>query len=577
MGDCRCVQFSFGLAAERRRPRRAALLTCLPESPILRALPSFLLVLLAFVLVLPVLAVGASWLQWNGASAQILREMASTVLAEYLWVTVQLALMVGVGVVALGVPAALLVTVFDFPGRRTFEWLLLLPLAMPAYVTAYAYTDFLQFSGPLQVGLRATFGLEGRLLPEVRSVWGAAWVFAFSLYPYVYLLSRTALTERAPQLMEAARLLGASLPRRVREIALPMARPAVAAGTALALMEVLADYGVSAYFGIQTFTAGIYKAWLSMDDRVAAAQLATLLLALVVLLLWLEQRAQRRLRFVGNATARANSSDARPIVLQGGRRMLAWVLCLLPVLMGFVLPVLFMLRPLAADWSVLPWDKFLVWAWNSVRLGAITAVLAVGAAWFIAYSVRRSPNALRRGAAQLVSLGYAVPGAVIVVGMLLPVGWVQARWPQSGVGGWITVTITGLVWAYLVRFVAVALQSMQSGYARVPRSLDESARMLGAGGLALAGRVHWPLLRRASMAAALLVFVDVMKELPATIVLRPFNTDTLAVVANQLARDERLGEAALPSLALVLVGLVPVILLSRTLRSDTRPSDAARV
>ncbi len=577
MGDCRCVQFSFGLAAERRRPRRAALLTCLPKSPILRALPSFLLVLLAFVLVLPVLAVGASWLQWNAASAQILREMAATVLPEYLWVTVQLALMVGVGVVALGVPAALLVTVFDFPGRRTFEWLLLLPLAMPAYVTAYAYTDFLQFSGPLQVGLRATFGLEGRLLPEVRSVWGAAWVFAFSMYPYVYLLSRTALAERAPQLMEAARLLGASLPRRVREIALPMARPAVAAGTALALMEVLADYGVSAYFGIQTFTAGIYKAWLSMDDRVAAAQLATLLLALVVVLLWLEQRAQRRLRFVGNATARANSSDARPIVLQGGRRVLAWVLCLLPVLMGFVLPVLFMLRPLAADWSVLPWDKFLVWAWNSVRLGAITAVLAVGAAWFIAYSVRRSPNALRRGAAQLVSLGYAVPGAVIVVGMLLPVGWVQARWPQSGVGGWITVTITGLVWAYLVRFVAVALQSMQSGYARVPRSLDESARMLGAGGLALAGRVHWPLLRRASMAAALLVFVDVMKELPATIVLRPFNTDTLAVVANQLARDERLGEAALPSLALVLVGLVPVILLSRTLRSDTRPSDAARV
>ena len=540
----------------------------------MRALPTLLLVLLAFVLVLPVLAVGASWLQWNEVSAQILREMAATVLPEYLWVTVKLTLMVGVGVIAMGVPAAVLVTVFDFPGRRSFEWLLLLPLAMPAYVTAYAYTDFLQFSGPLQVWLRATFGLEGRLLPEVRSVGGAAWVFSFSMYPYVYLLARTALAERAPQLMEAARLLGASLPRRLLEVALPMARPAIAAGTALALMEVLADYGVSAYFGIQTFTAGIYKAWLSMDNRVAAAQLATLLLALVVVLLWLEQRAQRRLRFVGSATARASSSEARPIVLTGGRRALAWVLCLLPVLMGFVLPVAFMLRPLAADWSVLPWDRFLVWAWNSIRLGAITAALAVLAAWFIAYSVRRAPTPLRRGAAQLVALGYAVPGAVIVVGMLLPVGWVQARWPESGVGGWITVTIVGLVWAYLVRFVAVALQSMQSGYARVPRSLDESARMLGAGGLSVAARVHWPLLRRASMAGALLVFVDVMKELPATIVLRPFNTDTLAVVANQLARDERLGEAALPSLALVLVGLVPVMLLSRTLRSDTRSAGA---
>ena len=537
----------------------------------MRALPALLLVLLAFVLSLPVLALVGSWTQWNAESAQILREMAATVLPEYLWVTVQLAVMVGIGVVAMGVPAAVLVTVFDFPGRRSFEWLLLLPLAMPAYVTAYAYTDFLQFSGPLQSWLRASFGLEGRLLPEVRSVWGAAWVFSFSLYPYVYLLSRTALAERAPQLMEAARLLGASLPRRLREVALPMARPAVAAGTALALMEVLADYGVSVYFGIQTFTAGIYKAWLSMDNRIAAAQLATVLLALVMALLWLEQRAQRRLRFAGSATARASSSEARPIELRGARGALAWVLCLLPVLMGFVLPVGFMLRPLSADWSVLPWDRFLVWTWNSVRLGALTAVLAVLAAWLLAYSLRRAPTLLRRAAVQVVSLGYAVPGAVIVVGLLLPVGWLQARWPDSGIGAVVTVTVWGLVWAYLVRFVSVALQSMQSGYARVPRSLDESARMLGAGGVELAARVHWPLLRRAGFAAALLVFVDVMKELPATIVLRPFNTDTLAVVANQLARDERLGEAALPSLALVLVGLVPVILLSRTLRVDRRP------
>ena len=540
----------------------------------MRALPALLLVLLAFVLSLPVLALVGSWTQWNAESAQILREMAATVLPEYLWVTVQLVVMVGIGVVAMGVPAAVLVTVFDFPGRRSFEWLLLLPLAMPAYVTAYAYTDFLQFSGPLQSWLRASFGLEGRLLPEVRSVWGAAWVFSFSLYPYVYLLSRTALAERAPQLMEAARLLGASLPRRLREVALPMARPALAAGTALALMEVLADYGVSAYFGIQTFTAGIYKAWLSMDNRIAAAQLATVLLALVMVLLWLEQRAQRRLRFVGSATARASSSEARPIPLRGMRGAIAWVLCLLPVLMGFVLPVGFMLRPLSADWSVLPWDRFLIWTWNSVRLGSITAVLAVLAAWFLAYSLRRAPTLLRRWAVQIVSLGYAVPGAVIVVGLLLPVGWLQARWPESGVGAVVTVTIWGLVWAYLVRFVSVALQSMQSGYARVPRSLDESARMLGATGVELAARVHWPLLRRAGFAAGLLVFVDVMKELPATIVLRPFNTDTLAVVANQLARDERLGEAALPSLALVLVGLVPVILLSRTLRSERRSVDA---
>ncbi len=549
-----------------------ALARLLPS--ILRALPTLILALVATLLALPVLALVSSWLHWDAASVQILQEMTRTVLPQYLGTTVGLALMVGVGVVAVGVPAAVLVTVFDFPGRRSFEWLLLLPLAMPAYVTAYAYTDFLQFAGPLQSWLRATFGLQGRLLPEVRSVWGAAWVFSFSLYPYVYLLARTALAERAPQLMEAARLLGAGLGRRLREVALPMARPAVAAGTALALMEVLADYGVSVYFGIQTFTAGIYKAWLSMDNRVAAAELATVLLALVVVLLWLEQRAQRRLRFVSAGASHAGSSEARPVALRGRQAVLAWVLCLLPMLMGFALPVLFMLRPLSADWSVLPWDRFLGWAWNSIRLGAMTAVLAVGAAWFLAFSLRRRPDWLRRASVQVVALGYAVPGAVVVVGVLLPVGWVQQRWPAAGVGGWVTATVLGLLWAYLVRFVAVALQSMQSGYARVPRSLDESASLLGASGMGLAARVHWPLLRRASLAAGLLVFVDVMKELPATVVLRPFNTDTLAVVADQLARDERLGEAALPSLALVLVGLVPVILLSRALRGERR--DEAR-
>ncbi len=532
----------------------------------MRAVPTLILLLLAAVLALPVLALLGAWTQWDAATAQILQEMTRTVLPQYLGTTVGLALMVGVGVVAVGVPAAVLVTVFDFPGRRQFEWLLLLPLAMPAYVTAYAYTDFLQFSGPLQTWLRAAFGLQGRLLPEVRSVWGAAWVFSFSLYPYVYLLARTALAERAPQLMEAARLLGAGLGRRLREVALPMARPAVAAGTALALMEVLADYGVSVYFGIQTFTAGIYKAWLSMDNRVAAAELATVLLALVVVLLWGEQRAQRRLRFASGSTSHAGSDEARPIVLRGWARALAWLLCLLPMLMGFALPVLFMLRPLSADWSVLPWDRFLGWAWNSIRLGAMTAVLAVGAAWLLAFSLRRRADWLRRASVQVVALGYAVPGAVVVVGLLLPVGWVQQRWPGAGVGGWVTATVLGLVWAYLVRFVAVALQSVQAGYARVPRCLDESASLLGAGGLGLAARVHWPLLRRASLAAGLLVFVDVMKELPATVVLRPFDTDTLAVVADQLARDERLGEAALPSLALVLVGLVPVMLLSRALR-----------
>ncbi len=525
-----------------------------------------LLLLLALLLTLPVLALGLSWLQFDAAARDVLTQMAQTVLPEYAFTSLLLSVAVAVGVAVLGMATASAVTLFDFPGRRHFEWALLLPLAMPAYVVAYAYTDFLQFSGPLQTWLREAFGLRGRVFPEIRNTPGAVWVFTFSLYPYVYLLARTALAERAVQLMEAARLLGAPLARRILEVALPLARPAVAAGVALALMETLADFGVVSYFGVQTFTAGVYKAWLVMDNQPAAAQLATMLLATVALLLWLEHRAQRRMRFAALRGQRTGSAEAQPVRLRGARALLAVCICAAPIVFGFVLPVLFMLRPLIGGWDQLPWSSFVQWSVNSVWLAGLSSVLATLIALALAYELRARPTPATQAVVRLASLGYAVPGAVIVVGLLLPVGWVQVVHPESSVGYWITATVLGIVWAYLVRFTAVALQSVQSGYARLPTSLDDSARMLGTTGLGLALRVHGPLLRRSIMAAALLVFVDVMKELPATLVLRPFNSDTLAVVTYQLARDERLGEAALPALALVLVGLLPVILLSRTLR-----------
>jgi len=530
-------------------------------------LPSTLLLLLVFLLTLPVLAVLLSWLQFDGEAASILRQMLQTVLPDYIWTSLLLCLFVAFGVAAVGMATASAVTLFEFPGRRIFEWALLLPLAMPAYVVAYAYTDFLQYGGPLQSWLRTAFGLQGRLLPEVRSLGGAVLVFTVALYPYVYLLARTALSERAVHLMEAARLLGAPLSRRIREVALPLARPAVAAGVALALMETLADFGVASYFGIQTFTAGIYKAWLSMDNRMAAAQLATVLLIFVAVLLRIEHSAQRRMRFAGTRGGRAGAADAAPVQLQGARALVAWLVCAVPIALGFVLPVLFMLRPLILGWDNLLWDNFISWTLNSFWLASLSAVLATALALSLAFAVRRQRNLLNRAAVQLASLGYAVPGAVIVVGLLLPVGWLQAAAPQTGAGYWITATVLGIVWAYLVRFSAVALQTIQSGYSRIPASFDDSARMLGTTGAGLLARVHWPLLQRSVAVAGLLVFVDVMKELPATLVLRPFNSDTLAVVTYQLARDERLGEAALPALALVLVGLLPVALLSRTLRA----------
>lgn len=531
----------------------------------LRVVLSALLALLAAVLVLPVLALVASWAQWDAQARSVLGEMAATVLPAYAGTSLGLCVLVALGVAAVGMATASAVTLFDFPGRRFFTWALLLPLAMPAYVVAYAYTDFLQFAGPLQTLLRETFGWRGRVFPEVRNLWGAVWVFTFALYPYVYLLARTALSERAVQLMEAARLLGAPLSRRVREVALPLARPAVAAGVALALMETLADFGVSSYFGVQSFTAGVYKAWLVMDNRNAAAQLATMLLGVVAVLLWLEHRAQHRMRFAALRGMRSTAADAQPVRLHGRRAAWAVGVCLLPVLFGFVLPVFFMLRPLWGGWAELPWSAFWQWSLNSLWLATLAAGLSTAVALALAFAVRTSPGWWTRGVAQLAGLGYAVPGAVVVVGLLLPLGWVQAAVPDTALGYWVTATALGLLWAYLVRFASVALQSVQSGYARVPLSLDDTARTLGCTGVALLARVHWPLLRRSVAAAALLVFVDVMKELPATLVLRPFNSDTLAVVTYQLARDERLGEAALPALTLVLVGLLPVWLLSRTL------------
>ncbi len=530
-----------------------------------------LLSLICVALALPVLGVLGAWLALDAAALATLSHQASTVLSGYVLQTTLLAAGVGLGVMLLGTACATAVTLFEFPGRRIFEWALLLPLAMPAYVLAYAWTDALQFSSPLQTALRRWLGVPGPLWPDVRSLWGAVILFVLCLYPYVYLLTRAALAERGVQMMEAARLLGAGLGRRVLQVALPLARPAIAAGVALALMETLADYGVGAYFGLSTFSTGIYKAWLVMNDRIAAAQLASLLLLAVALLLAAERRAQRRLRFAAGRSTQ--TSEARAVPLRGKAAWAAGVLCALPVCLGFVLPVAWLMRMLwveavASDIG-LPLARFGSWALASLQLAGLAALAATLLALGLGVALRRSPSpgiGLLPVLARVVSLGYAVPGAVIAVGILLPLAWVQQRWPQIGLSVWVTGTIFGLLYAYLVRFSAVALQSVEAGLARVPRSIDDTARMLGAGQRRVFMQLHLPLLRRSALAAALLVFVDVMKELPATLVLRPFGSDTLAVVAYNLARDERLGEAALPSLAIVAVGLLPVVLLSRALR-----------
>jgi iron(III) transport system permease protein len=506
---------------------------------------------------------------FSGGTAGVWQHLAATVLPDYVGNTLALCLGVGSGVIVVGVATAWLTVMHDFPGRRVFEWALVLPLAIPAYVLAYVYTDFLQFVGPLQSALRETFDWSRAdyWFPEVRSLGGAIAMFIFVLYPYVYLLARTAFIERASGMLEAARSLGLDPWRSFFRVSLPLARPAIAAGATLALMETLADYGTVSYFGVPTFTTGIYRAWFSLGDRIAAAQLAASLLGFVAALLLIEQLSRGRARF-HNTTGRNRPLAGR--VLRGGRALAAGAACALPLLFGFILPAGLLLRLALSEGDAQFGAHFLVLAQNSFVLAALTAALAIALALLLAYSARLSKGLATRSLNRLVGLGYAVPGSVIAVGVLIPVtqldNWLAAHWQAwfgSNPGLLLTGGIAALVYAYLVRFLAVALQPVSASLGKVTASMDEAARSLGASPGEALQRVHLPLLRGSLLTAGLLVFVDVMKELPATLVMRPFNFDTLATQAYTLASDERLGEAATASLAIVAVGLLPLIVLSR--------------
>ena len=540
--------------------------------------------LIALLVAIPVLGVFSNFFQ-TGEAAELGRatwqHLSSTVLPDYLKTTFFLVLMVAVGVIIGGTLAAWLVAVCEFPGRRWLEWALILPLAMPAYVSAYAYTDFLQYSGPLQTALRHTFGWTRAdyWFPEVRSLPGAAAMFIFVLYPYVYLLARNAFMERSPAMLDVARSLGESTWRVLWRISLPLARPAIAAGAALALMEVLADYGTVSYFGVTTFTTGIYRSWFSLGDRQSAAQLAGVLLLFVLVMIAVEQSSRGRARFysVGQRV-----HLPQPKQLRGVHAWLAALFCVIPIILGFVLPVLVLLRLWLLDWQAqvaeegaFSWayyERYLSWIGNSVQLASVTALLAIFIALLLAYALRLRASRWQRLCNRLVSLGYAVPGAIIAVGVLIPlarldnwlVDWVQRHFDYR-MGLLLTGTVMALVYAYLVRFSGVAYQSIEAGLQKITPAMDASARCLGLGPWRVLQKIHIPLLWRSLLTATLLVFVDVMKELPATLVVRPFNYDTLAVIAHQLAADERLSEAALPALSIVLVGLLPVILLSRTI------------
>ncbi|MDF1791954.1 MAG: iron ABC transporter permease [Thalassobaculaceae bacterium] len=513
----------------------------------------------------PILAVALHGL----ARTDLITHLANTVLPDYIANTALLALGVMIGTGVIGVGTAWLVTMCRFPGRGALEWALVLPLAAPAYVLAYTYTNFLEHAGPVQELLRQVFDLGPRdyWFPEVRSLGGAIVMLTATLFPYVYLLARAAFIEQSVCVIEVSRTLGHSPARAFLRVALPLARPAIAAGVALALMETLADYGTVSYFGVQTFTTGIYRAIFSFGDRVAAAQLATGLLAFVILILALERFSRGRRRFDHTT----NTHRALP-----GYRLTGWkawgavLACVLPVIVGFLLPTILLMQMTATGGHKLFGTRYLMLTLNSVTLAAITAVLAVAVSLLLAYANRLSKDQGTRILTRLAALGYAVPGSVIAIGILIPFSIVDRTVDDAARGLFghstgllVTGTIVALVYAYLVRFLAVSLQTAEAGLTKITPSMDQAARVLGHPPRATLKRVHLPMLRSSLLTAGLIVFVDVMKELPATMILRPFNFDTLAVQAHNLAADERLTQASTPALTIVAVGLLPVIILSR--------------
>ncbi|MEN1959554.1 iron ABC transporter permease [Luteimonas sp. MJ246] len=529
-------------------------------------------VAIAAVVVAPLLAL--AWTALQGGQDGLWSHVARYVLPVAARNTLALLAGVGVLVVAIGTGAAWLVTAYDFPGRRTLAWALLLPLAVPTYIVAFAYLDLLHPLGPVQGLVRDILGYDSPRdfrLPDIRGLAGCIVLLGFVLYPYAYLTTRAMFMTQAAGLMDAARVLGATPMQVFRRVALPLARPAIAIGTALALMEVLNDIGASEFLGVQTMTVAVYTTWVTRSDLPGAAQIALAMLAIVIALLALERYARRRQRYAVGDRPR----PMRPQRLRGAAAALAIALGVFPVLVGFVLPAGYL------AWEALERigqhgvsPQLLASVRNTVGVALAATVATLAAGLVLGWSMRLAQGRRRSAGALFAlrsgSLGYAVPGTVLAIGLLLPLAWFDtgANLVLGAFGLDPRMLLMGsavaLVLAYMARFLAISAGGIEAGLARIPPSLDQAAASLGHAPGATLRRIHLPLLRPALAAAALLVFVDAMKELPATLLLRPLNFETLATWLYAEASRGTYEEGAVAALLIVAVGLLPVVLLART-------------
>ncbi|MFQ1847355.1 ABC transporter permease [Aeromonas veronii] len=526
---------------------------------------------IALLLGLPVIALLFSAFSAEG---DLFRHLADTVLLDYLGNT--LGLVVGVVLLSLlfGVPTAWLVAMCQVPGRRALQWALMLPMAMPSYIVAYVYTDLLDYSGPLQAGLRALFGWNSPAdywFPAIRSLGGASWVLALVLFPYVYLLTRASFLEQSVSLIHSSRLLGCTPWQSFRRLSLPLARPAIMVAVSLVAMETLADFATVHFFAINTLTTAVYDTWLGYGSLATAAKLSCLMLLAVVLLIALERRSRSR-----QQVFQKSMGHEQPLryPLKGMSRALAAFWCWGLVLAGFGLPFVILLdygvRYFELSWT----PEFVRFAGNSLAISALTALLAMGIALLLGFFRRLDGGIKSLLPLRIAAMGYAMPGTVLAIGVLVPLTALDfaindlAEWlGRQGPGLLLTGTITAIVFGYLVRFVAIAIGSVESSMGKISPSLDMAARSLGQGDGGMLRRVHLPLVRRGLFAGAMLVFIESMKELPAALLLRPFNFDTLATHVYQFVSDEMLERGALGAIVIVLVGLLPLIWVNRTLDS----------
>ena len=496
--------------------------------------------------------------------------LKDTVLTEYIINSLLLVTGVSIGALIIGITTAWLISVCDFPGRKVFSWLLLLPLAFPPYIIAYTYTGLLDFAGPIQSSLRETFdwGFGDYWFPEIRSLNGAITMLSLVLYPYIYLLTRTAFSEQSTSFREASHILGIGLRKTFLKAALPLARPAIVAGLTLVVMETLADYGTVHYFGIPTFTTGIFRTWFGLGDRVAATQLASLLLLCVFLVIIFERYSRQSAKYQNLSSTQKKWRYP----LSGSRAVMAILICTVPVLLGFILPAIQLFIWAVKTAPDIINNSFYELVFNTIKLALIVAVIVVTVATFLAYGKRVSSHFAVAYSVNISTMGYAVPGIIIAVGVLLPFAWfdntldawLNNRFGISS-GLLLTGTLAALVFAHVVRFMAIGLNSVDANLAKIHRSIDDAAQLLGHKSLDRFFNVHLPLIRSGVLTAALLVFVEVIKELPATLVLRPFNFNTLAVRTYELASDERLADSACSALLIVAVGILPILILNRSI------------